>query len=128
MAKKIVDNGTRLLEERTEDLPVGLTLTELCDRGEQLAAAHARLDAHEEHESQVKSDLKATKAKHEAEIKRLAGVVRQKKEPRPVAVEVRADFQKKVVMEYRLDTGEVILERSLTKEERDSQQLQIPGT
>ena len=59
---------------------------------------------------------------------RLAGVVRSKQEPRPIEVEIVADFERGIATHMRTDTGEVFRERTLTQAEKEKAQGSLFGS
>jgi hypothetical protein len=101
-------------------LPVTLTHPELLARGEALA-----LERWER--NQVDAARKASGAgfrerleDHDAEIDRLAGIVRDKAEPRPVECKSVRDQGRGVIEVTRLDTGEIVESRVMSELERQT--------
>lgn len=104
----------------TRTLPVELTQAELLDRGEALALGRGSRNEWE-------SDRKETAARYrerldllDAEIDRLAGIVREKAEPRPVECRSVRDIERGVVEVVRTDTGEIVESRVMTEMERQT--------
>lgn len=114
-----------ILEKVTKDLPVKLIEHELVERGQQLADAYDRLKEHSDHEAQVKQGLKGTRAEIENLINRLVSIIRARQEPRPVEVEIIANWDKGTATYYRMDSGEVVQERSLTLAEKNKRQGEL---
>jgi hypothetical protein len=112
-----------LIGKHTEDLSCDLTQSEVLERGRRMAQVDGEIDAHTSHEINVKADLKATRARLEAERSKLSACVRSGTEARPVEVEHLADFEAGVVKEIRIDTGKLIRSRVLLSTER---QLALP--
>lgn len=112
-----------LIGKHTEDLSCDLTSAEVLERGRRMAQVDGEIDAHTSHETNVKADLKATRARLEAERSKLAASVRSGTELRPVEVEHLADFEAGVVREIRIDTGRTVRDRVLLATER---QLKLP--
>lgn len=108
---------SEILSMHTEDLPCRLSNDEVMVRANRMADVEQELERHTGLESQIKSDLKATRSRLEAERGRLAGQVRSKSELRPIEIEHIADFRAGTVREIRTDTGEVRA-RSLSAAER----------
>lgn len=108
----------RVVAIQARELPVKLTDREKLDMGQRLAHLHGELAQHTKHEDDVKASLKATRNSIEAQIGKLATVVRAGEEYRPVDVKVQHDYEKAVYQEIRQDTGDVIAERPLHDHER----------
>jgi len=79
------------------------------------------LGEHSEHAKQVKQvrdDLKAHEAEITARIGKLARLVRNRSDTRPVECELQAHHDKGEALTVRTDTGEIIARRALTASER----------
>lgn len=108
-----------------EDLPVALTRDELFERGERLAlqdqlladAEAARKQSALEHKGKI-NDIKSERS-------RLALIVRERAESRPVPVTKVEHFARGVTDIVRTDTGEVVRSKAMTDDERQSD---LPGT
>lgn len=109
---------------RTLDLPCRLTEAELIDRGQSLAATREQYRDVQQAAKDAAKEFRDRLATIEAELDRLAEIVRERHEPRPVRCELRPDYQRGVVDTVRLDTGEVASSRALTEAER---QGWLPG-
>lgn len=116
---------TKKVGEYVELLPVPLSDRELLEFGQRLAKCQADINEHNAHAEQVKKDLKAKESAIEAERARLAGIVREKKEPRDVRVERIAHFDESEVVDIRMDSGEIINRRPIQPHERQ-EKLPIP--
>jgi hypothetical protein len=120
MAKKmkvVRANGTRLLSEHIEPLPVPLT-------GEEFAARATSLVRLRDDERKAEAEFEQHKARHKdrvAEIaeerERLEQAIRDKREPRQVKVQAWAHYDVGQLREVRADTGEVLNERALLASE-----------
>lgn len=105
------------MEKRT--LTCILTPNELERRGAELARATFDWDGAEEEKKSITKTLGETIKNHEANMKRLARVVKSGKEEREVEVEWQAFPSSETMRLIRLDTGEEITSRAMTKEERE---------
>lgn len=108
----------KTLDKTTRRLPVPLTDDEWRHRAARLAQVEDEVSNEEEYQKQVKTDLKARRARLEAERSQLALCVRQKTEIRDVGIEFVADYEEGIVREQRIDTGAVLETRPLSTEER----------
>lgn len=107
---------TRGTETRT--LPVRLTEDELIARGDALARQHQVVRDEELVQKGEREAMKQRLADLESEQARLARIVRDKAEPRPVECRVVFDYAGNAVQVVREDTGEVIEARAMTDRER----------
>jgi hypothetical protein len=101
-----------------QKLPVRLTHDELIERGNALALERQRYNELEMAAKNAAKKAKDDLAEIDAEIDRLAGIVRAKAEPRPVRCKTARDFERGVVETMRLDTGEIVDSRVMTEQER----------
>lgn len=108
----------------SEKLMVPLQMLELLERGESLALQD-RIWAKKDAERKAAVDrFKAELAEIESETARLAQIVRDKQEPRPVDVTEVHNFTENRVDVVRTDTGEVV--RTRVMEERERQLALLP--
>lgn len=117
--------GEPRLKTRTETRNLACTLTEdeLRDRGFQLAKAVQDIATEEMRQGDLKAQMKATLAGLDGMKSRLASSVARREEFRDVAVDIFLDHDRGVVDQVRQDTGECILSRPMTDDER---QLALP--
>jgi len=102
----------------TRTLPVLLTDRELLDRGEALALERFARNHCDADRKAAAAGFKEQLEVFEAEIDRLAGIVREKAEPRPVECKNVRDLDRGVIEVTRLDTGEIVESRVMTEQER----------
>lgn len=114
-------------EIRTMALPVKLSEQDLALRSQELASsesvlgdAETRLDAFVEAAKGTKKEIETEIVEARAMVRRLARVVRERREERDVPIMEDADFEKGAMNTYRTDTNEVVATRGLTHEERQS--------
>lgn len=122
-------NGTiekRTIAVQTRQLPCELTEVEERELGKKLAHLEGALASHEAGEKEVKDQLKSKRSSLEGQIHGIAGVIRQGHEYRPVDVKIEADYSASRVYEIRQDTGEVITDRPLREDERQTSLLDEP--
>jgi hypothetical protein len=110
---------------KLEDLSVQLTPEEVLSRGHRQAQVVHELAGLELRKKSAMSEFAADKKRLEAELAKLARIVQDGSELRPVQVRTVHDFKAGEQIETRLDTNAVVRRRSLTREER---QLEVPGT
>lgn len=103
----------------TLTLPVNLTQRELLERGEALALGRVSRNETASAAKAKAGEFKAQLEELDAEVDRLAGIVRDKAEPRPVVCELRPDMQRGVMETWRTDTGELVSSRVLEPHERN---------
>lgn len=116
---------SRVITTRTDQLPVDLTDDEVFDRGRMLAQLNGQLVDHNGHAKKVKQELTQEKTSLETEIVLLAKTVRERKELRPVEVQVK-QVNAHEVHEFRTDTGEILIKRAITDHERQVELLPPP--
>jgi len=108
----------RKLDPVKKSLSCKLSQEELLEAGSKLASTIQDIAAEEDKQQSIKSEMKAKLAELEAKRTQLAIRVQRKEEFRMVEVEREFDFEAGMYRETRSDTGEVILEREITEEER----------
>jgi hypothetical protein len=109
-------------------LPVRLKDNEVMERGEQLARALNEMRAAEEEEKTRKAKAKMAIDALKEEADRLSGIVAFREEPRMVECEERLSLADGVSRIVRLDTGEHVETRSLSREElMDIRQGRLPN-
>lgn len=111
---------TEVLKKTVETLPVELSAAERGQRGIELSEVLDEIAKEESAAESMKASMKSRKAALEAKRDALAVVVRSGKEMQSVDVEDIADFKAGKVSRVRLDTGEVVHERELMDEERQT--------
>jgi hypothetical protein len=109
-------------------LPVVLTPEEILARGEQLADALARRDAHEAQMRAERDDAKEELEVLEGEVSKLAKIVRARREERAVVCECTVSVELGIVEVRRLDTEDVIQTRAVEPHDRQRLQQELPGT
>lgn len=102
-------------------LPCVLTDQEKADRAMELAVLVRKLDEEETAAKAAAAAARDSVKEMEAEVRRLARIVREGKEERQVETVSTRDLDEKLFITIRKDTGERIFQRALTQEE-----LQIP--
>lgn len=127
MPKKEVerDADTAILSRHTEQLTCQLTHDEHRQRGVELADCLGKIGKEQSRQDSIKASMKSDMAALEAKRDRLSYEVQRGEELRDVEVEETADFKLGKVFRIRTDTGEVMGERKLLEEER---QTSLPGT
>jgi len=113
-----------ILSRKTVNLSTPLTDHEKMDRGRALARVIEDHHAEETKQEAMKREMKFTLAGFEAERDRLSAIVSRGEELRSVEVEERANYETDTYSRVRLDTGEVLEERRLRDDER---QTVMPG-
>lgn len=125
--------GREVKGETTEPLPVALTDAELIDRGGQLAKVEDDMRQLDGQESDAKAEFKARRSKLEGIRGALSRVVRDRKETRPVVLEMIADYVQGIVEYVRTDTGELVKDRPMGEAERQqglfqkAEQTELPA-
>lgn len=99
-------------------LPARLTDDELLKYGKALAQTESEIAAENERQDGIKAGLKIALADIQGRRAMLAGVVSSGEEMRDVDCEDHFVGATCKVIRFRLDTGEQILERPMTEEER----------
>lgn len=112
--KDVADVEVKTILKR---LPVRLKDNEVMERGEQLARALNAMRAAEEEEKTRKAKAKMAIDALKEEADRLSGIVAFREEPRMVECEERLSLADGVSRIVRLDTGEHVEARSLSREE-----------
>lgn len=107
-----------VLGTSTRRLGVALTDPERLVAANDLGEALAELDTHTDEETNIKSELKATRLGMEARIRVLRKVVTSGEVRRSVTVVTRADWEQGNAITRRLDTGAEIEIRALEPDER----------
>lgn len=105
----------------TERMPCKLTDAELVDRGGKLADAYAEADALEAERKNTNDGFKAKIELVEQRVRDLAGTLRTKQETREVELLEEYDYRTFSVRVKRADTGEMVRERAMTKNERQEE-------
>lgn len=112
-------------EVRTMQLPVKLTDGELSLRAQELASAEhtlgdaeTRLDNYIEASKGVKKSIETEIGDARGEVRRLARIVRDRREDRAVPIMEEPDYEAGAVNTYRTDTNEIVATRGMTAEER----------
>lgn len=123
MTKK--NDDIKLVRTETRVLPVKLDADELRDRGDKLAAVIQDLNAEENRQIDIKTQMKARLTELDSRKTQLAIVISRREEDRDVLVDVFHNYVKFTVETARRDTGEVINARRMTEEERQ-QLLPLP--
>lgn len=107
----------------TKRLPCTLTEKERLQFADEMANAAQEVESIEltrkSQMDQINSELKQAKARAQL----LTGIVASKTEYRDVTVEVKLDYDKGKVIKTRTDTGELISERFMTDEEKQTSML-----
>jgi hypothetical protein len=110
----------RILATKTSLLKVPLTEAELREVAEQTYRVEGDLRTFYGHKKDVTSELKAKEEKLDAELARLGRLGRDKHEYRPTPVRVEADYRVGKVFEIREDTGEVVAERPVNEQDKQT--------
>jgi hypothetical protein len=105
-------------------LPVRLSEPELRERGDQLASVTQDVTTEQQRQTDMKAQMKARLSELEARRTQLAITISRREEDREVLVTLLVDYRAGRVTEVRNDTGEAILTRHITDEER---QRNLPG-
>jgi hypothetical protein len=105
-------------------LPVRLVESELRERGDQLASVTQDVTTEQQRQSDMKAQMKARLSELEAKRTQLAITISRREEDREVLVTLRFDYRAGRVTEVRNDTGEELLTRHISDEER---QRNLPG-
>lgn len=99
-------------------LRVALIEAELRERGELLADALARIDALEGEQKAQREAMKQAMDAAGGQVRKLANVIRERAEERTVRVELRANLTLGLVEEIRVDTGEHLRSRDMTRDDK----------
>lgn len=100
-----------------ERLFVKLSDLELLERGQQLASVEKVFDDVEDELKTVSASMRAALKSHRAKIQALSKVVNERKEERMVKIVDRADYRTNEMQTIRIDTGDIVRSRTLTREE-----------
>ena len=109
------------VEHFTQNLRVILAPAEIADRADRAAQVIADHDAKEAEQAAAAKHAKSVLASLSAEHRRLSNEVRTKSTYRDVPCERRFDFVSGTISEHRIDTGEVVFERSMTEAEKQAE-------
>lgn len=120
---KSVDTVVR---QFTTYLPCRLTDDELREKGQELAHSRETSEKFEAEAAEARKSLKDREALLDGEVSRLARIVRERSEQRPICVEVRLAKKAGMVDEVRVDTGEVIATRKMADREMQTEMLEVP--
>ena len=104
-----------------EELSCQLNDVEWQNRARELADAQEHYEREEQRKKDVMKQLNADLAVAKGKVSKLANVVATKREQREVVVEVKYDYELGTVTKTRTDTNEVISEREITDQERQSE-------
>src|SRR5579872_6764791 len=102
------------VERYTATLRVTLTAAEVADRANRAAQLLADRDQKEEELKASTKHAKSVIEKIEAEMRLLSNEVLTRASWQPVDCERRYLYERKLIQEARLDTGEVTTERKMT--------------
>lgn len=105
------------IQRYTTNLKVQLTPAQIADRSDRAAQAMADRDAKEEEMKAAQKHAKSVIEELDGAIRKLLGEVRSKSTYQPVECERRYLYEKRVVQDVRLDTGEVVDQRPMTESE-----------
>lgn len=103
----------------TMDLPCELTEEEARDRTSRLVHLLKQQDSMRRTHAETRREMKEEKDTTEGAILRTSEVIREGKEDRPVQCLIRPNPEALTVETIRLDTGEVIASRDMSKAERN---------
>lgn len=114
-----------ILKTETRDLPCPLTDSELLAKGDALANCLRAIDEERESQEAAKAEMKERLASLVADIGKLRQQIQERREFRPVSVDiVLKDHKKALVTEVRVDSGEILRDRFMDDDER---QLPLPN-
>lgn len=105
----------------TQSLPVRLTTDELLLRSDELAQKIRERDDAERAMKSAQATAKRKIDTLELDITRLAEVVRDRQEDRPVEVREIKNWDRLTMDTIRLDTGEIVGSRSMSRSERNDE-------
>ena len=111
----------------TQSLPVRLTTDELLLRSDELAKTIRERDETERAMKSAQATAKRKIDSLELDITRLAEVVRDRQENRPVEVREIKNWDRLTMDTIRLDTGEVVGSRSMSRSERNASLFPEPA-
>lgn len=101
----------------TRSLPVKLTDEELRERGDSLAAVIQDINAEENRQVDMKTQMKARITELDAKQTQLAITISRREEYRDVTVDIYHNYDALKVETVRRDTGECIHRREMTQDE-----------
>jgi hypothetical protein len=104
----------------TQHLPVRLTTDELLLRSDELAKTIRERDEAERNMKAAQATAKRKIDTLELDIARLAEIVRDRQENRPVEVHEIKNWDRLTMDTIRLDTGEIVGSRSMSPSERNA--------
>ncbi len=110
----------------TKRLPCTLSDEERLGFADQLAEANERVEEATANRKSLMQQMAAEVNQAIGHRDRINGIVASKTEYREIDVEVRFDFDKGRVTQYRKDTGEEIMNRPMTQKERQTNMLGEP--
>lgn len=110
----------------TKRLPCILSDEERLAFADQLAEANERVEEATANRKSLMQQMAAEVNQAIGHRDRINGIVASKTEYREVDVEVKFDFDKGRVTQYRKDTGEEIMNRPMTQKERQTNMLGEP--
>ena len=108
------DNKTQII---TKELPHTFSNSELREIADSLVAKLGEISVREVAKKNKAAELKAAIDKLKEEADELASKHRKGKEDRDVECEVTFNYDRKIVITVRTDTGEIIEERAMTAAE-----------
>ena len=111
----------------TQPMKVALTQAEILEQAEQMARAQQEGGQAEADLSSIKKQYAAKIEDAAAAINRAAGLIRDKFWFRAVKCERHLNYTTGRVVELRLDTMEVVCERSMTEDERQMEIIAHPS-
>jgi hypothetical protein len=115
----------RTLSTSKRNLPCKLTDTEVQTKGTELAKAFKEIEAEEEHQKSVRSDMKAKLDGMNLSASNLSTQITERIEYRDVDVDFVLDETEQVVKTVRSDTGETVDVRQATQDELQADFLKI---
>ena len=112
------DEGIKIRKKSTQRIAVKLTDRELLDYGKALAQSENDIRSEREQQDAMRAGMKETLQRIESRRMMLAGLVSSGEEYREIDCDDVFDYDTGRVTRHRLDTGEVVIERPMTDEER----------
>ena len=117
---------TPLTWKETRFLKVPLSPDEIQARGEQLAKLFGEAMMLAIAHKAARDAMREEADRLDAQVHRLAGIVRERVEERSVDVELRLHLTLGLVEEVRLDSGETVKSRAVTEEDKLRAQMSLP--
>lgn len=108
------------------ELPVALTQAEMAARGESVGHMRAELNKLTAKAATVAKEFKLEISRIDNEIERLASILRNRAEPRPVACVLNKNLSARKMETIRTDTGEVVRTRALEDHELNGELFEEP--